>query len=481
MADRNLWQQRLKVATARNLRVRTFAAFNTNVDAVVHLTPQNIAQAIERSGADPKEITQRACEQLPGSISTPLDFLGVLRAQLAAGKSCYVVVEGDLLRWISGAFTEVTESMGGQAGIIANQMAALGATSVAYTRLLPPQQARLFDHRVLTPVIDDGTVQLAPVRQAARLDDAVKVNWIFEYAKGERFVFGTETVVTPRANRVIMATRPKGAIMAFDKDLDPQLSELGRKIDVAFMAGYHYASPDGNGSRDFASYLAYTKHSLWELSRRNPYLKLHYEYVPMKYEDLESQVLRGVGEIVNSFGINENEIRRALRKLDYPDLADAIDQSERAYTLYKGGLALLNALKVDRVHVHNLGYYVIVLRKPYHVSLHEVVNASLFASSVNALKAKYGGYPSADKLAEAAQMQLSDIGYGQVDSFAQEIRPQAHQVAEGVWELDDHYVLVVPAHVYPNPVSTVGMGDTISSSSYAMEAEAAAALSVSGQ
>ena len=31
-------------------------------------------------------------------------------------------------------------------------------------------------------------------------------------------------------------------------------------------------------------------------------------------------------------------------------------------------------------------------------------------------------------------------------------------------EWDDHYLLLVPAHVVPDPVSTVGMGDTISSS-----------------
>jgi ADP-dependent phosphofructokinase/glucokinase len=39
----------------------------------------------------------------------------------------------------------------------------------------------------------------------------------------------------------------------------------------------------------------------------------------------------------------------------------------------------------------------------------------------------------------------------------------------GIYEGEDHYLLVVPAHVIPNPVSTVGMGDTISSTSFALE------------
>ena len=36
-------------------------------------------------------------------------------------------------------------------------------------------------------------------------------------------------------------------------------------------------------------------------------------------------------------------------------------------------------------------------------------------------------------------------------------------------EADDHVMVLVPAHVVPNPVSTVGMGDTISSSTFAAE------------
>ncbi len=40
---------------------------------------------------------------------------------------------------------------------------------------------------------------------------------------------------------------------------------------------------------------------------------------------------------------------------------------------------------------------------------------------------------------------------------------------EGILEMDDHYVLIVPAHVVAEPRSTVGMGDTISSSSFSYE------------
>jgi ADP-dependent phosphofructokinase/glucokinase len=475
VADKNLWQQRLKTAVSRTLSVRTFAAFNTNIDSVVHLTPENIARAIAMSGIQPADMGECTCEQLPNAISTPQEFLTVVKTQLAAGKSCYTVIEGNLLSWINAVFTEAKQRMGGQAGIIANQMAALGATSIAYTRLLTQQQAMMFDPRVLVPAVVNDALQLKLVGEAARPNDNVKVNWIFEYAKGAQFQFGDQMVTTPRANRIITATRPKGAIMAFEPALDAKLAELGEQCDTAFMAGYHYATPTNNGDLDFPSYLAYTKHSLAELRRNNPNLLIHYEYVPVKHESLEAELLRGIGEMSNSFGINENEIKRALRTLGYEELAATIDQDEQAFTLYQGGLALLHELQVDRVHVHNLGYYVIIIRKPYCISVDDVVGASLYASAVNAMKAKYGNTPSTELLPEAAEMMLSDIGYTQVDLFAEHAKKSGLQIAEGMWDFADHYVLVVPAHVVPNPVSTVGMGDTISSSSYAMETVAAKA------
>lgn len=469
MVDRGFWQERLRNVSARIPQVRTFAAFNTNIDAVVHLSPEILSHSIAKSGADLALVERKACDELPVSVKSPTDFLHVLRVQLAEGKSCHIVVEKELLPWIKQVFSDCVERMGGQAGIIANQMAALQATSVVYTRLLPPEQAQMFDERVVTPVLLDDQLSLLPVRQVARPGDEVKVNWIFEYAKGVTFQFGTQQITTSRANRVIMATRPQGAVMAFSNELDPHLTSLGQAIDVAFMAGYHYAAPHDNDGRDFVSYLAYIRQSLCDLTRCNPGLRMHYEYVPLKHEDLESELLRSVCEQVNSFGINENEVRRALRKLGYEKLADDIDASERAYTLYRGALALLRELQLDRVHLHNLGYYVIVLRKPYLISVDDVIDASLYASALNAMKAMHGGYPTISDMPAAAEIPFSEIGDMQLKGFTHEMRDMARYLGQGAWEQDDHYVLVTPAHVVTNPVSTVGMGDTISSSSYAME------------
>ena len=239
------------------------------------------------------------------------------------------------------------------------------------------------------------------------------------------------------------------------------------------MAGYHYAEPINVDGRTFDQFMTDSVNHLHALKEQNDDLVAHFEYVPMKRPELEPKMLQTICQEIKSFGINENEIKRVLREYGFEQEMEAIEQHERAYSLYKGALKLFQHMQLDRIHVHNLGYYVLILRKPYPVSMVEVRQSCLFASAVNAMKAKYGGYVEREQLAEAARLPLSEIGFEQLVGMAEELRaehPQASDLlSKGYLEFADHYLVVTPAHIVSNPVSTVGMGDTISSASYAAE------------
>ena len=43
---------------------------------------------------------------------------------------------------------------------------------------------------------------------------------------------------------------------------------------------------------------------------------------------------------------------------------DELKTNERAFALYKGALRVMEQLAFERIQVHNLGYYVLVLKKP---------------------------------------------------------------------------------------------------------------------
>ncbi|MGI6694017.1 MAG: ADP-dependent glucokinase/phosphofructokinase [Limnochordia bacterium] len=465
-----IWQNRVKAAVQHRITANTLAAFNTNVDVVVHLEQANLAPLLANERIDLQKVKQLLDTDIP-AVNNENEFLAVLMQALQEGKSVHIVLRDlAMLDWLEEVFAERQESMGGQAGIIANQMAGLGAHSMVYTSLLSPKQASMFFPEVDVPVVRDG-LSIVSVQDAARPGDQIKENWIFEYAKGERFELGGHVIVTPRANRVILATRPEGVVMAFDPDMEEYLPELGKAVDVAFLAGYHYA-PAAEG--ELAAYLDTAMGSVHKLKEQNPDLRLHYEYVPMTADEAERTVLKAVGREIHSFGINENEIKRVLRLYGYEQERAAIDSNECAYTLYDGTLRIMDELGFERIQLHNLGYYVVLVKDPQRVDLEHVREACLYASAVNGIKAKYGGYVLHEQLWEAGEIALSAIGFRQLEIFAEEMRRRGVDVPssfleEGILEFDSHAVLIIPAHVIPEPVSTVGMGDTISSSAYAYE------------
>lgn len=468
--ERSSWQQWVAQEAQRALGARTLACFNANVDVVAHLEPDVVHRLLASVLSECGPLPQGNPEAV--AVRSIADFLATLKESLRLGKSTYVVAEDPaVLGWFDRFFPGAKRAIGGQAGIIGNQMAALGAHSVVYTPNLAPVQAELLHEGVRVPVVRDGELSLVPAREAAAPDAVAKVNWIFEYAKGLEFDFAGEVVRTPRANRVIVATRPAGLEMSFGGPVAEQLEALGKHTDVAFVAGYHYATPQG-----FSAYLGKVTAQLEALRRGHPGLRIHYEYVPAKHREIEAQLLTEICARVDSFGINEHEIVRVLDLFGADAARRAIEDEECAYTLYQGALVLRERLRLSRIQVHNLGYYVMVLAKPYTAAPQIARQAALYGSTVNAAKAKYGGIVTADQVRAMSSWPLSDIGFAQLERFAahprvvQDLTP----VEPGIWEAADHWVLVVPAHVVPNPVSTVGMGDTISSSTYAREVELAA-------
>lgn len=465
-----VWQNRVKAAVQHKITTNTLAAFNTNVDVVVHLSQRILEPLLANPRIDLQEV-ERLVGTTISAVQNENEFLAVLVQALQEGKSVHIVLKDlTMLSWLEEVFLERKESMGGQAGIIANQMAALGAHSLVYTSLLSPKQAAMFFPEVEFPVVRNG-LSIVPVQEASRPGDGVKENWIFEYAKDVRFTVGGKEIITPRANRVILATRPEGVKMGFDPELEPFLSELGQAVDVAFLAGFHYAPSE---ETELAAYLESSMASVRKLKEQNPDLSLHFEYVPMNVDAAERAMLKAVGSEIQSFGINENEIKRVLRIFGYEQERTAIEENECSYTLFDGTVRIMEELGFERIQLHNLGYYVVLIRKPFRSSLEQVREACLYASSVNAMKAKYGGYVKHEQLVEAGEIDLSGIGFKQLEVFAEEMKRRGVDVPsnfleEGILEFADYAVLIVPAHVIPNPVSTVGMGDTISSSAFAYE------------
>ena len=474
---KDIWQTHLGRSIKQTWDGTVFSGFNANVDVIVRLNPQAIQRLIANNPQLDTELIQQTPRESIESIRTPEEFLSVLIDRLRTGKSLLMVCENPgLFDWLNDSFYDRRDQIGGQAGIISNQMAMFNARSILYSPILSPRQAAIMNQDIRFPVTADGDLSLKPLSEAARSDDPTRCPWVFEYGKNEVYDFGFEEIKTPRANRIIIVSRNEGLSMNFRPEMNPYLKKLGYECDVAFVAGYHLGGAHPDDFEIMEQYFVESADSLRLFRSGNTNLKVHFEYVPMKETHKEAEMLSRITKEVNSFGINETEICQVLTLYGHEALSEEIRVNERAYALYKAALVLQREFNLERVHIHNLGYYVLVLSKPYPSSVEKVRQSCLFGSAVNACRALHGRFVLPEEMAQASATPLSAIGLQQLQAFAREVMEKESSHAglndfatTGILEFPDHYVVVVPTQIVQNPVVTVGMGDTISSCSYAME------------
>jgi ADP-dependent phosphofructokinase/glucokinase len=475
-----IWQERLKTAlwqeAAKLKGKRVLCAHNVVIDYLEFVNPEQISQLAVAHNA--KEIRELSLKEVK-EIDSPRKFLAALVRGMREGKAQHIASHSpELFTWLDKTFAGPDKRrLGGQAGIIANQMAALKAKAIVVTPILSKDQAHLFlKEGVYSPVVKGKNVKYENVRNAWRKGDPTKINWIFEFRHGSTIRVHGETITAPRANRLIVASAAT-YVPTFAQDIIRALPGMGKNLDAAMVAGYHHFEPVQEG-RSYRFYLKQECLALQKLKQQNKSLMVHFEYVPMEHKEIERDVITQIASAAGSLGINEVEILEVLELLGCQKEAHAIKKNESALTLYHGAKRLLDKLKLRRVHVHAFGYFVIVLRKPYRVLPDRVRDACLFANCVANVKALTGKTVSLEdlKASKIEDIAISAAGINQLRSFAgamafeyKKAFNHAGFLREGTAEFKDHYVIVVPAQLVSRPVSTVGLGDVISACSLVAE------------
>ena len=101
-----------------------FVAYNSNIDAIRHLTEEDLSKLIGLF--DEAEIQNRVAVY-PREITEPLDFVARLFISMREGKAAEVpAYTADTHEWLKEHLGFDYARMGGQAGIISNLLARLG-------------------------------------------------------------------------------------------------------------------------------------------------------------------------------------------------------------------------------------------------------------------------------------------------------------------------------------------------------------------
>ncbi|ASJ16350.1 6-phosphofructokinase [Thermococcus chitonophagus] len=432
-----------------------YTAYNANVDAIVNLKPEVVQGLIDSFGAD--EI-RRKIEEYPRRIEEPIDFVARLIHALKTGKPMAVpLVNEEMHRWFDETFKYDMERIGGQAGIIANLMAGLRVKKViAYTPFLPKRLAELFREGILYPVVEDGELKLKPIQEAYREGDPLKVNRIFEFRKGMKFKLGEEVIEVPHSGRFIVSSRFESISRIETRDeLRPFLPEIGRQVDGAILSGYQGLRLQYSDGKDANYYLRKAKEDIILLKEAD--IKVHVEFASIQDRKLRKKVVTNIFPLVDSVGMDEAEIAYILSVLGYRDLADRIFTYNRIEDAILGGMIILDELNFEILQVHTIYYLMYITHRDNPLSEEELAKSLEFGTTLAAARASLG---------DITKPEDYEVGLKVPFNERSDYVKLRFEEAKRKLRMREYKVVVVPTRLVPNPVSTVGLGDTISTGTF---------------
>jgi len=476
----NEWEKRYSIAYYNISKILTgirgiFVAYNCNVDAIKHVKEKDIHKLISTVGK--KSVQQRVTEY-PREIQDPVDLVARLVIAMRDGKAAEVpTYTTEIHKWLMDNLVFDKARMGGQAGIISNLLANLGINNViVYVPWLSKEQAEYFvdTANIKYPVIEDGVLKFKHPSEAYDSYQKPKVNWILEFSKGTKFELAEEVFEVPRDNRLIISSRPTWVRIDMSEDLYEHLSKMNGMIDGAILSGYQMIKEEYEDGTTYRHYVKRAVKVIERLKEGNPNMRIHVEFTSIQNKVIRKAILKDiVYKHVSSLGLDTIEVANALNVLGHEELAYAvISKGENSISaLYEGAVKLLCELKLERVHVHSLGFYICVASRDFPLTVEEHRDALMFSATLAAAQALHGDIGSLKDGQTALKVPISERGHDDLEQLEKYL--VRRDVCTGT-EFEDgcicainHDLIVIPTKVVQDPVGTVGIGDTISAGAFA--------------
>ncbi len=436
-----------------------YLAYNTNVDAIIYLNEKHIQSLIKEFGA---ENIKKRMQEYPREINEPLDFVARLIHALKTGKPQSVpLMSYEVDKWFNSRFEHGVERIGGQVGIIANLLANLEFKKViAYSPLLGKKQAEMFVRRgnLLYPVIENEKLALKKPLEAYKEGDPVKINRIFEFRAGTRFKLGNEVVEVPYSGRFIVACRSEEfARVETSSNFKSYLPEIGEMVDGAILSGYQGIRNHYTDGKNANYYLRKAKEDI-KLLKKKKDVKIHVEFASIQDRDLRKKVIFNIFPLVDSVGMDEAEIAHILSVLGYRDLSDRIFTYNRIEDTVLGAKILLDELNLEVLQIHTIYYLMYITHRDNPLSEGDLLKSLEVGTTLAATRAFLGDIKRPEDVKVGLNIPFNEKG---------EYVKLRLEEALSKMRTREYKIVITPTRIVKNPVSTVGLGDTISAGAFA--------------
>jgi ADP-dependent phosphofructokinase/glucokinase len=192
---------------------------------------------------------------------------------------------------------------------------------------------------------------------------------------------------------------------------------------------------------------------------------LHFEFASTQDIAIRKYLVDHLCRIADSIGCNERELIDVLEVIGEKDLAESCHIKPNSINLFRGLLALFRHTGCPRIQLHLFGLYITICTKNHYITPLDNRAGMILASIIAAAKAGTGSIDK-NNLLWAYGKEVSDNSLEELTSLADFLREEYEAkdfVYSGIYEGNDFDITATPAILIDNPLTLVGMGDTISS------------------
>lgn len=404
-------------------------AYPVNLDAVHDVRGEEIAALPEEA----REAEPKICEKITGLN----DLISSLLSCMQRGSGAELLIEReDVARRIEASFSW-HHRLGGNAGIMANVLAARGAMPVLNAPALSKRMAGMLHTGVRLP--HQGRL-VGPIQA---VNGSEMVHYVFEFAQGTTVRRGGRDVVASRSNRLIATFDPMNSRLYADSDFDSFCSENIGSFDGALISGFHLVPFSG-----FREIYGEKIAQIASWRDGNPELYIHAEMGSFQRPEMMKYLVSRLP--ADSLGLNEDEL--AVIEGSTTGWRATLEAAER----------LRRSLGLQRVAVHTRDYILSVML--------DLIPAEEEAKALTC------GADAAAALASTGSLEgnppggMNSAGLKARDEFIDEGATPSGRGASLAY--GKTITTLVPSLLVDHPRFTVGLGDTATATIFHEELKA---------
>ena len=433
--------------------------FNVNLDKIIEITPE-ILENILLTFEYPELFLAKPS---PPEISSIEDLVCNLINTIKTGKADEsLITSEEVCVWIENHFNIHATQIGGQAGIMSNLLAKIGVKDILLNFPFSSKKLRkLLNSSILVP---EGLEKVIDNKKKKYNDGKIEPisHYVFEFKKAIYHV-GSKEIHCERQNRFIASFDTINSELKLGKNFIDYSVTYIKNYSQAIISGFHLIKPESS-SITYSEMLKPIINLLKAWKELNPLLKIHLELTAIKDKKLRNIILKELFPLVDSIGMNEQELLLLL-EIQHPSVFTRIKDNLNSINLFEGLLRVFNDFKDKHLIFHTLGYYLFLSKNLDNAKTIQRKNSLLFASLFAAAKAEKGDSFSLYDLPKDS-VHLSEFGRKEIQLLNSYLKEkyceESTLYATGIFKSSNFNLIAIPTILVESPKMLVGLGDTIS-------------------